>query len=192
MTERLTLRLARPLRAVAATGPAAAQRPAPEAGGDADAEQARARAEQALAAEREALSLARNALTDAAEKLDRLHADLAAGAEAQLLDLSLEIARKVLMQEIQAERHEIDPIVKEALGRVPPRQEVVVHLHPDDLRRSGLAEAEGAGAETASVRFTADPSVARAGCVIETSEGIVESSPEMHLAEIGEALKGGE
>ena len=39
------------------------------------------------------------------------------------------------------------------------------------------------------VRFVADPEIGRAECVVETPEGIVESTLDAHLSEIGEALK---
>ena len=72
-----------------------------------------------------------------------------------------------------------------------PRQTVVAHLHPDDWARCQMAReasADGAG----RIRFVADPSVPRAECVLETSEGIVQAAVDDHLDGIGEALSGAE
>ena len=113
-----------------------------------------------------------------------------AEAEPQLVRLAVDIAQKVLMQEIQAGHYEIDPIVTEAMKQVPARCEVVVHLHPDDHARCEAARQLGDDAE--GVRFVADPNVRPAECVLQTGEGVVESGVETNLARIGEALTGAE
>lgn len=152
-------------------------------------EQQRQQMQRELAGDKAHLAAACQALHAAAEELNKLRADMLAEAEGQLLDLALEIARKVLMQEIQAGRYEIEPIVAEALRHVPPRCDVVVHLHPEDHARCETASADEPGAESGSVRLVADPNVRRAECRLETSQGIVESDVETHLGEIAEALK---
>ena len=81
------------------------------------------------------------ALRKAAAEVVREHREFLAQAEEQLLDLAIDIARKVLMQEVQAQRYEIQPIVAEALKRVPEELDVTVYLNPDDL--AGLAEFDG-------------------------------------------------
>ncbi|HET6427272.1 MAG TPA: FliH/SctL family protein [Phycisphaerae bacterium] len=143
-------------------------------------------------AERDQLAQARGALASAATGVAELEGRLIRQAERQMLELALEIAARVLCQEIRAARPEIAPIVAEALRRVPSDREVVIHLHPDDLaccRQAQEAdEPDGEGA----VRFVADPAVPRAGCVIETAEGVVESTVEGNLQRLGEALRGQE
>jgi flagellar assembly protein FliH len=151
----------------------------------AEASVAQARAQ--LEAERARTAQAGQAMTEACRQLRQLRADLLAEAEGQLLDLAMEIARKVLMQEIQAGRYEIEPIVAEAMRHVPARHEVVVHLHPDDYAQCKLIE-QLAG-DSQNVRFLADPNVAKAGCLLETPEGAVDSAIETHLATISESLK---
>lgn len=141
-----------------------------------------------LQAERAALSQAVQALQAAAGRLDRLQADLLAEAEGQLVTLAVEIARKVLMQEIQAGRCQIEPIVQEALRRIPARHEVTVHLNPDDLARCRMAQGLGPQNDGGSVRFLADPKVSRGECLLATPEGIVESTVEGHLQDVVEAL----
>ena len=132
---------------------------------------------------------ARQALEDGVEKLRQFEAELLEGTEEQLLDLALGIARRVLMQEIQADRYEIEPIVKEALLHVPTRRDVLVHLHPDDWKQSQTAEEGSKAGDSGGVRFVADASVQRAECVLETTGGVVESTVDTHLENIAEALK---
>jgi flagellar assembly protein FliH len=141
-------------------------------------------------AQRVRLASACQALTRAAQQVEGFRAELLAEAEGQLLSLAVEIARKVLMQEIQAGRYQIDPIVAEALRHVPARGGVVVHLNPGDCAQcQAAAKQEG---DPQQVRFVADVNVQPGECLLETPEGIVESSVEGHLAVIAEGLGKGE
>ncbi len=142
-----------------------------------------------LEAQREELKAAVAAVRAAAAKFEELQDEMVTRMESHLVDLAIEIARKVLMQEIRAERYEIDPIVREALGQLPPRQEVAVHLNPEDLKQCRLAAQDDGPSRPGSLRFLADPSVHRAECVLDTSEGVVESAVDLHLADIAETLK---
>jgi flagellar assembly protein FliH len=127
------------------------------------------------------------ALLDAAARLDAWRRELPARIESQLVELAVGIARKVLCQELQAGRYDIEPIVREALAGLDLRAGAVVHLNPDDLRRGGLAPSEAGGGET--VRYIADPQVAPGECIVETPEGTVEATVEHQLARVSEGLK---
>lgn len=181
MGQPLTIHLDRPVSTVQVRS--GALQPAEGSGGGA----VRDRSAQVEALRRE-LQQALRALQGALESVSTLKETVFKDAEEQLLALAVEIARKVLMQEIQAQRYQIEPIVKEALAHVPPHQEVSVHLNPQDLSQCQTAlEAQGAGGG-ASVRFVSDPAVPRAECVLRTAQGLVVSSMEGHLQSIAEAL----
>jgi len=141
----------------------------------------------ALEGERAGLACARQALERAAAQVADLQQQIIAEAEAHLLDLAVEIARKVLMQEIQAGRHQIEPIVREALRRAPANREIAVRLNPDDLAR--LEAASDRDEMPANVRLVADPSVGPAECVVETAEGTVEARIDHELDQVRGALK---
>lgn len=183
----LTIKLPGAPKAVRVT-----QRPAglaSAAGDDADKLHQQLQAQQRmLEAERTALARARQALEKASAELARMREQVLAEAQTQVVDLGIEIARKVLMQEIKAQRHEVDPIVKEALARAPQRQDLVVHLNAADLARCELAQGDAAGG---GVQFVADPALSPGSCRVESRQGVVESSIESHLAEIAQALKDG-
>jgi len=199
MTETLTIRLPKRLRAARVLpGPspqAEGGTPAPAAQADVQVELQRRAEEnrQQVERDRAQLAAARDALVDAAGKLAEYQAAIFAQAEGQLVDLAVEIARKVVMQEVEADRVRIAPIVREALSGLPKggAAEVIVRLNPEDLKRCELS-AEGGDAVAGRVRFVADPAVGRAECVLETPEGVIESSPQSHLAEIADVLKGEE
>ncbi len=144
-------------------------------------------ARQTMATQQAQLAQTCAALQRGAEELANLHSEILKEAEQQLVELAIDIARKILMQEIQAERYSIDPIVAEALAGLPTRQNIAVHLHPDDLARCELARdgAKGSG----RVTFVADASVQPAECVLETPQGIVNSTIEAHLQDVAVGLK---
>lgn len=128
------------------------------------------------------------ALTQALEQVKQIHAQSIEEMRHRAVDLALAIARKVIAQEVQAQRVEIDPIVLEALQQLPTRGEVVIHLNPEDLQRSGFAE-EAQNAHTQDLKFISDPSISPGGCLVESIEGRVDATIESSLKKVGEVLR---
>ena len=143
---------------------------------------------KALQAQRAELAAARAALVSGIKQVAELRDSVIKAAEQQIVQLAIDVARKVLMQEIQAGRYEIDPIVQAALAQVTSWQEVVVHLNPEDFARCRQAQ-ESSRDDSSGVRFVADPAVKRSECVLETAQGVVRSATEEHLREIASALR---
>lgn len=139
--------------------------------------------------ERNDLKLAAMALQSGVQRLQRMQQEMLAQSEEQLRDLAISIAEKVLMQEIQAERYRIDPIVQEALKRLSARSDLVVRMHPEDLSRCEMAKSPQETAGAGDVRFVADPTVKRAECIVEAQEGYVVSSIETNLGALAQALR---
>ena len=188
VAKRLTVKLHRPLRAVRAADGATGRDGPDGLNNYQDAGTGQEQLQTRLAE----LTATRDALGDAVAKFQQLRQKILQEAEGQLVELALGIAKKVLMQEIQAGKYEIEPIIKEALLHVPVHQDVVVHLHPDDFAVCKMIESDEKVGEMGGIRFVSDHSIKRAECVLETSQGIVESAVEAHLENISEALKGGE
>jgi len=186
MAQELEIRLSRPPASVELfAGPGQA----PPAPGQAPIDAA-AEAQKEIEAERGRLAAAATALEQAAGQFAELQEQFIRTAEAQVVELALEVARKVLTQEVQAGRYEIDPIVREALSRVGPRVEVVVHLNGVDLERCGLVAQQAETTGPGSIRFLADPKIPPGGCLLQTAQGVVESSIDEHLDRVAEALGG--
>jgi len=144
---------------------------------------------QALEAERVALARARGALATAAAHTADLQTRILVEVEDHLLDLAVDIARKVIAQEVGAGRCDIEPIVREALDRAPPKRECVVHLHPDDLATIEKAGDDKGDVHLAHLHLTADPTVGRGECVVETAEGTVEARTDDRLRQVRAAMK---
>jgi flagellar biosynthesis/type III secretory pathway protein FliH len=105
----------------------------------------------------------------------------------QIAKLAVEIARKVLVQEISQNHYKIETILQEALRNAPSRQGVSVRLNPTDA--ASLRKQEQDSDELFSgITIEPDPNVKPADCVVVTPKGLVESFTETHLIHIAEAL----
>jgi flagellar biosynthesis/type III secretory pathway protein FliH len=211
MTALLTIQVPSPIEGVAVVGSTPGAAPLPSAsGGDAHGPILPGREDPAarMEAERQGLAQARQALEAAAAELARSKEELLKEAEAQVVGLAFHIARKVLMQEIDAGRYRIEPVVQEVLRHIPTRHNIVVHLNPEDLARwqeSLQAEAGASGAAPdglkstgegvlllAGARVVPDSRIGRGECLVDTGEGTVRSVIEEHLEQLAEALKSSE
>ena len=189
MLETISVNLPAPPAAVRVVpGPAgsSAAAGAPASGGPAAPAEALEAERRSLEAERAALCRSCSALEAAVARLADLQAQVLAEAEDHLLDLAVDIARKVIAQEIEAGRCDIEPIVREALDRAPPKRECAVHLHPDDL--AALQQAGDGRTDLAHLRLTDDPTLGRGECIIETTEGTVEARTADRLRHVRAAM----
>jgi flagellar biosynthesis/type III secretory pathway protein FliH len=143
--------------------------------------------EREFASRKARLEQTAQALHAVGDELAKLRKQMIEEMRSEAVHLAMDVARKVLHQEIESKEYQIDPIVTEALSRLPQRGEITVRLHPDDFERCSLKEEQSN--EDKNVRFTADPNVPPAGCVVTSVEGCVETGPEASLEQIDAALK---
>ncbi len=140
-------------------------------------------------AQKAAFSQACRILKALTDKLNQFYDTLFAGHKEEIARLSVEIARKILARQVQNGDYEIESIVKEALANAPTRQDVVVHLNPEDLILCQKAQQDEPSDALAGIKLVPDPNIGRAECLLETQKGIVESLIDEHLERIGKALK---
>lgn len=114
--------------------------------------------------------------------------------EPQVVDLVLEIARKVLREEIQARREATLSIIKHALRHVADTEHVRIRVHPDDLqiarehREDFLAVCDG----VKQIEIVDDRRVGGGGCIIETPSGTIDASLRTQMQSVERALREGE
>ncbi len=114
--------------------------------------------------------------------------------EPQVIDLVLDIARKVLREEIQARREATLSIIQHALRRVSDTEHVRIRVHPDDLqiarehREAFLAVCDG----VKQIEIVDDQRVGGGGCIIETPSGTIDASLRAQMQAIERALREGE
>ena len=121
-------------------------------------------------------------------KLNQIYDEIFTGHKDEIAKLSVEIARKILMQKAEDGDYEIESIVKEALKNAPTRQDIVVHLNPDDLAQCKKAQQDEADGALAGIKFVSDQNIGRAECLLESPKGIIKSLIDEHLERVGKAL----
>lgn len=114
-------------------------------------------------------------------------------AAAEIADLAVAIADKLVRHAVAAAPDFAVADVREALARVPDSQSVTVRVHPDDVAVLEAARPilTAAFEKPVSLKIEAAPSISRGGCFIETPMRFVDATLEAKLARIGQALKGG-
>jgi flagellar assembly protein FliH len=111
--------------------------------------------------------------------------------EPQVIDLVLQIAHKVLREEIQARREATLSIIKHALRRVADTEHVRIRVHPDDLqiarehRADFLAVCDG----VRQIEIVDDQRVGGGGCIIETPSGTIDASLRTQMQSVEKALR---
>jgi flagellar biosynthesis/type III secretory pathway protein FliH len=197
MGEMLTVCLSRPIRTAqpapaSGTGPPTQEPPrdiesAEQSSAIPQSERARLQAE--VERGHSELAQTRAAIDAVLTKLDEVHRETLAGNRAEIARLAVEIARKILMVKVKKGDYDIQAVIEEALRRAPARQNIAIRLHPDDLGLCQKLQQANPDSPFADLAFTADWSVGRGECLVETPKGIVRSFIEEHLERIGEALE---
>jgi flagellar biosynthesis/type III secretory pathway protein FliH len=134
-------------------------------------------------------SKAFQAINGVVTKLNQLYEKVFAEQKEEIARLSVEIARKVLMQKVEDGDYKIESIIKEAFNNAPTRQDIVVHLNPEDLEECQKALKENPDVSLSDIKFVSDSNIGRAECLLESPKGVVESLINEHLERIGKALK---
>jgi flagellar biosynthesis/type III secretory pathway protein FliH len=144
---------------------------------------------QDLEAQKTAYLQACQALKSVIAKLNQFCDRMFVEHNEKIARLSVEIARKILVQKVENGDYEIESIVKEALSNAPTRQDVVVHLNPQDFAQCQKDQQDESGSDLASVKLVSDSNIGRAECLLESPKGIIESLIDKHLERISEAFK---
>jgi Flagellar biosynthesis/type III secretory pathway protein len=112
-------------------------------------------------------------------------------AEAQMLDLALEVARKVVREELKLQPAHVLAIVRDALRRVHSFGRLRIRVNPLDVdlmrqnRPSLLQVVEG----IEGIEIVEDRRVDQGGCIIETEQGVYNARIRTQLGEIERALR---
>jgi flagellar biosynthesis/type III secretory pathway protein FliH len=102
--------------------------------------------------------------------------------------LSVEIARKILMQKVEDQDYDIEAVIQQALSHAPCNQDVVIHVSPADNALCQELQQTHPNSTLANIQFVADDAIAPAECLVETPKGSVKSCIDDHLEQIAKAL----
>ena len=114
-------------------------------------------------------------LNGVVEKLNSFYEKVFFEHREQIAKLSVGIARKILMQEVEEGNYQIESIVKEAIKNSPTRHNMVVHLNPEDFSQYQKQQKENPDNAVSGVEFVTDPNIGPAECLLETLKAIIEA-----------------
>ena len=140
-------------------------------------------------ADEEGAKLLQQAL-DTMSKLGGLVQDAAKREEEKLLKLSLGIAERIMMTQLDVHPDTVVRALDAAVAKVSDLEEVVVKYHPDDEEQVRTRE-ENIRDRLRNVRkvdFQPSPKIQRGGVFIETSSGTVDAQIKTQLSVIEEAF----
>lgn len=147
------------------------------------AEESRAEYEALCRENREKFQAAMNGL-------EELHGEIMAELEEDILQLSLDIAEKIV--NIQLERDDIlfVGLVKNAVQKLNPKEKFILRVNQREYDKyfangSEWLEIE---LESAPLSVVRDPTIAPGGCVLESDEGIIKAGMDVQLKNIAASL----
>ena len=103
----------------------------------------------------------------------------------------MEIARKIVGQELTVRPELVVAIVKNALSQIETAGKIRIKLNPDDidLLNHTPAELGAVLSDTTTVAFESDSSITSGGCVIETDAGNIDARLETQFKAIDETFQ---
>jgi flagellar assembly protein FliH len=119
------------------------------------------------------------------EEIARLRPRLLRESEAELVELAMGIARRILRRELSVDAEALQGLVKGALEKLSAREICRIRAHPElepGIRRCLELESQS------GIQVIGDATLERGGILVETSRGKLDASLETQLAEIGRGL----
>lgn len=131
-------------------------------------------------------------LEELANAMNEQRRSLVAQAEADLLLLSIDLAKRLVGRELSIDPDAIRPIASEAIGLVADRSSLLVRVNPADLRtmEEDMPGLKNRFPDIGAVRLEADPSLERGDVVAATRETEVDMRLATRLAAFEEAILG--
>jgi flagellar biosynthesis/type III secretory pathway protein FliH len=131
------------------------------------------------------LKRAAGLLVSTAEALDAARLGVVRELEDSVYLLALAVARHLILREVSADPSVVRDLVKRGLEAFPVGSRVEIHLHPDDLAAlRSQSELPGSDGRAADIQWTADPSVERGGCTLETPHRVVDGRVDLALRDL--------
>lgn len=188
MSQTVTIQLERPIASVKVVDDICVEPKLPD-NNEVKSHAERAKLMRNLEAQKAEFSQDCQALKALIARLNQFYNKAISEHKEEIAKLSVEIARKILVQKVQKGDYEIESIVKEALKNAPSHSDLVVHLNPEDLVQFQKLQQNDAASTLSGIKFVSDPSIKRAECVLETGKGTIESLIDERLEQISKALK---
>jgi flagellar assembly protein FliH len=144
--------------------------------------------QEGLAQAREAVSDIRNSMQSFLGAKQEVFDHIAP----EILGISIEIAKKIIKRELQQDPSLILENIKEILKDLSREEtKITIQTHPSQaglLKQEVPQTAEQLGLD-AKIYIVADDSVSEGGCIVTTTNGVIDATIDTQLSVICEALK---
>ncbi len=126
------------------------------------------------------------------KELEARKIELRSQAESDLLQLALEIARRIVGREIALDERLVGARMQRAIGLATERSDLVVRAHPQDVEalREELPALHAAFSDLGKVALEADDALARGEIRVQGKEGEVDFRVDQQFEAIERALLG--
>lgn len=125
-----------------------------------------------------------------ATELGRKPEEMLNGMEEELLDLSLDVAGKVIGMELSRKNKTYHVFLRKALDKLKKQEKATVYLNEREYQLFVASQPEMFSDESGSIQFVGDDKLAPGSCLIETARGRFDASADVQLERIGKAMKG--
>jgi flagellar biosynthesis/type III secretory pathway protein FliH len=125
-------------------------------------------------------------MSDTLRELDELRRSMIRQTEHQIVQLAIEMARRIVRREVQTDTDLLCAMARVALDRLGEGAPATIRLNPEDYHT--IVARQGGAWAGHNVNVTADPSVGRGGCMVESPFGIVDASVEAQFRILEQAL----
>ena len=124
------------------------------------------------------------------EDLGALRRKIIQRSEGDIVDLALEIAQKVIQQELTLNRDILADMIRTALSDFGAKDEITIRMGPEDHRilKSATSKILEGSEGIENIALQVDESIAEGGCVIETHFGNVDLRIDKQLEEIARSM----
>jgi len=124
------------------------------------------------------------------KSLSQLKKEVYRNSERELVELATEIARKILLKELELDDTAILRTVRRAISFLNDRSNVRIRLNPSDMNKVAEVLSEiRADKKIEDVELVEDSAVERGGCILESGFGLVNATIEDQLSAISEELE---
>jgi flagellar assembly protein FliH len=118
-------------------------------------------------------------------EITSMRSELRRGAERDVVQLALLIARRVLHRQLSVDDGALTAIARVAFERLTRSESYTVTVHP---RFAAAVAAALPANQSSRVRIEPDPNCEQGTLVIHSSEGVIDASVDAQLAEINRGL----
>ena len=119
-------------------------------------------------------------------EIEELRPRIVEQTERQIVQLALAVARRILRREVTLDEDLTVAMCRVALNRLGDSGPVTIRLHPEDHAR--LVALHGGEWTGLHVTLTADPTLSRGGCLVDSPFGFVDTSVDAQFQEIARVL----